>query len=139
MGAIKDARRGLAEALASVPGLRVYDYPPASISELPAAVVTFESRDAGRTLGGQTFAGRLKVVLAVSSASSHEAHAALEEYIESDGAHSVQAAAGADHTWGGSVDDGRLVSVDNVGPCRLWGGTYTAADFHFQFIKQLTT
>ncbi len=54
-----------------------------------------------------------------------------------EGANSVQAAAAADHTWGGSVDDGRLESVDNVGPRRLWGGMYTAADFHFRFVKRL--
>ncbi len=138
-GAIADARRGLSEILAALPGLRVLDHPPASISETPAAVVLFESRDAALTLGGTSFAGRMKVVLAVASASAGEAYRSLEEYTEPSGANSVQAAVDADTTWGGAVDDGRLVSIDNVGARRLWGGVYTAADFHFRFIKRLPT
>ncbi len=137
MGTIAEARQGLANALATLPGLRVLDYQPASVSELPAAVVQFESRGAGLTLGGLSFAGRLKMVLVVSSASTLEAQRTLEEYMEPEGAHSVQAAVAADHTWGGNVDDGRLESVDNVGIRRLWGGMYTAADFHFRFFKRL--
>ena len=99
----------------------------------------FESRGAALTLGGASFAGRMKVVLAVASASAGEAYRSLEEYMESEGARSVQAAAEADATWGGNVDDGRLVSIDNVGHRRIWGGVYTAADFHFRFVKRLTT
>ena len=137
MGTIAEARQGLANALATLPGLRVLDYQPASVSELPAAVVQFESRGTGLTLGGLSFAGRMKVVLVVSSASSREAQRTLEEYMESEGANSVQAAVAADHTWGGNVDDGRLESVDNVGVRRLWGGMYTAADFHFRFVKRI--
>ena len=132
------AAQGLAGALAKLPGLRTLDYMPASFSELPAAVVTFESRDAAPTLGGRCLVGRLKVALVVSPASSREAQRALEAYMEPEGPNSVQAAADADTTWGGSVDDGRLVSVDNAGPRRIWGGTYTAADFHFRFVKRLT-
>ena len=139
MGAIADARRGLSEALAALPGLRVLDYPPTSVSEAPAAVVLFESRGAALTLGGTSFAGRMKVVLAVASASAGEAYRSLEEYMGPEGANSVQAAVEADATWGGNVDDGRLVSIDNVGPRRIWGGVYTAADFHFRFVKRLTT
>ncbi len=137
-GAIADARQGLAKTLAALPGLRVLDYPPASISDLPAAVVLFEGRDAGLTLGGTSFAGRMKAVLAVASASADEAYRTLEEFMEPSGTSSVQAAVDADATWGGKVDDGRLVSVDNVGSRRVWGGTYMAADFHFRFVKRLT-
>jgi hypothetical protein len=42
------------------------------VSEFPAAVVLFESRDATQTLGGSSFAGRLKVVLLVSSADTNQ-------------------------------------------------------------------
>ena len=136
-GSIARAREGLSEALATLPGLRVLGYLPASFSEFPVAVVSFESRDASLTLGGGSSAGLIKVVLVVSSASSLEAQRVLEEYMEPEGARSVQAAVNADNTWGGSVDDGRLVSVDNAGTRSMWGGVYMAADFHFRFVKRL--
>ncbi len=136
-GVIARAREGLSEALATLPGLRVLGYLPTSFSEFPVAVVSFESRDASLTLGGGSLAGLMKVVLAVSSASSLEAQRALEEYMEPEGARSIQAAVNADSTWGGTVDDGRLVSVDNAGTRSMWGGVYTAVDFHFRFVKRL--
>ena len=136
-GAIAEATQGLAETLETLPGLRVLDYPPASVSEVPVAVVLFESRDAALTLGGSSFAGRMKVVLAVASGSAREAHRTLEEFMAPLGTNSVQAAVDADATWGGNVDDGRLASIDNVGARTIWGGLYTAADFHFRFIKRI--
>ena len=136
-GVIARAREGLSEALATLPGLRVLGYLPTSFSEFPVAVVSFESRDASLTLGGGILAGLMKVVLAVSSASSLEAQRALEEYMEPEGARSIQAAVNADSTWGGTVDDGRLVSVDNAGTRSMWGGVYTVVDFHFRFVKRL--
>ena len=113
------------------------DYPADSIHEFPAAVLLFESRDALETLGGSTFTGRIKVVLLVSSASSLEAYDTLDLYMDPLGTSSIEAAVDGDNTWGGNVDDGRLVSVDNVGQRRLWGGHYVAADFHFRFTKSV--
>ena len=54
------------------------------------------------------------------------------------GTNSVEAAVDADNTWGGNVDDGRLLSVDNVGQRKLWGGSYVGADFHFRFTKSVS-
>jgi hypothetical protein len=85
-------------------------------------VLLFESRDATQALGGSSFAGRLKVVLLVSSADTNQVYNALDTYMDPLGTTRIEAAVDGDNTWGGNVDDGRLVSVDNVGLRKLWGG-----------------
>ena len=110
-------------------------YPAGSVNEFPAAVVLFEGRDAAQTLGGSSFAGRIKVVLLVSSADTKQAYDTLDKYMDPLGTTSIEAAVDGDNTWGGNVDDGRLVSVDNIGLRKLWGGHYVAADFHIGFVK----
>ena len=132
---IRAAVDGLASLLEGVPGLRVHRQPPATLNELPAAVVLFESRGASRTLGGTGFAGRIRVVLAVSTADAREGFDRLYDFMAQSGESSIEAAASSDPTWGGSVDDGRLASIDNAGPRKLWGGEYVAADFHFEVVK----
>lgn len=114
------------------------DYPADSIHEFPVAVVLFESRDATETLAGSSFTGKAKAVLLVSSANTQQAYDTLDQYMDPLGTTSVEAAVDADNTWGGNVDDGRLLSVDNVGQRKLWGGSYVGADFHFRFTKSVS-
>ena len=134
---IKDAKDGLGTLLSTISGLRVLDYPADSISEFPAVVALFESRDAVETLGGSSFTGKIKVILLVASANTKEGYDTLDEFMAPLGANSVEAAVDADNTWNAKVDDGRLVSVDNVGLRKLWGGYYIGADFHFRFVKSV--
>ena len=54
------------------------------------------------------------------------------------GTTSIEAAVDADNTWNAKVDDGRLMSIDDVGNRKLWGGLYVAADFHFEFVKSVS-
>ena len=132
---IGDAKAGLRARLETIPGLRVLEHPPEAVHELPAAVVSLHSRDASRTLAGGGFEGRMKVTLLVSSASTKEAYAALDRFIDPRGPQSVEAAVDGDNTWGGAVDDGRLTSVENVGARKMRGGTVVGADFVFGFGK----
>ncbi len=136
---LKNAKDGLSTLLATINGLKVLDYPADSINEFPAAVVLIESRDAMETLGGSTFGGKIKVVALVSSANTQEAYDTLDGLMDPLGATSIEAAVDADPTWGGNVDDGRLVSIDNIGQRRLWGGLYVAADLHLRFTKSVAT
>ncbi len=131
----ENARAGLAGLLTTVPGLRVIDRDGGPVDELPAALVLFEDREAGLTLGRGASVGRVRVVLLAATAESGRAHDALDPYLGPSGPHSIEAAAAADSTWGGSVDDGRLVSIDGVGPRKLRGGAYLAADLHFRYVK----
>jgi len=132
---IRPAVDGLASLLEGVPGLRVHRQPPPVLNELPAAVVLFESRGGSGTLGGSGFAGRIRVVLAVPAVDASEGSDRLYDFMAQSGESSIEAAAASDPTWGGSVDDGRLASIDNAGRRRLWGGEYLAADFHFDLVK----
>ena len=125
---------GLQGLLTTIPGLRVIDRDGGPVDELPAAVVLFEGREAGLTLGRGASAGRMRVVLLAAPADSGRAHDVLDRYIGPSGPRSIEAAASADSTWGGSVDDGRLVSIDGVGPRKLRGGAYLAADLHFRYV-----
>ncbi len=129
---MRRARSGLASLLAAIPGLRVHDHPPGSLNELPAAVVMFESRQPSQTMGGAGFSARFEVVLLASSA---DAQSGLDGFMDPMGGASVEAAVDADPTWGGSVDDARLLSIGNVGRRKLWGGEYIAATFHFEAVK----
>lgn len=136
---IKDAKDGLASRLSTVAGLKVLDYPAESVNEFPVAVVLFESRDAIQTLGGISFTGVIKVVVLVSSSATQQAYDTLDQFIDPLGGSSLEAAVDADNTWGAKVDDGRLVSLDNVGHRKLRGGFYVGADFHFRFVKSVTS
>ena len=134
---VEEAMGGLASRLETIQGLRVLTHPPVSVNELPAAVLVFESREPGLTLAGSAFSGRIRVVVLAAPADAAGAFDVLGGFMGSDEAGSVEAAAEADSTWGGSVDYGRLVSVGNVGRRKLWGGMYAAADFHFAFTKSV--
>ena len=129
-----NARAGLQGLLAAVPGLRVIDR-DGPVDELPAAVVLFEGRETALTLGRGASIGRMRVLLLAAPADSGRAYDALDRYITPSGPHSIEAAVVEDSTWGGSVDDGRLVSIDGVGPRKLRGGAYLAADLHFRYVK----
>ena len=71
----------------------------------------------------------------MSAADASEGFDRLYDFMAQSGDSSIEGAAATDPTWGGSVDDGRLASMDNASRRRLWGGEYLAADFHFDVVK----
>jgi hypothetical protein len=95
---VRDAKDGLSSLLSGISGLRILDYPAGSVNEFPAAVVLFESRDATQALGGSSFAGRLKVVLLVSSADTNQVYDTLDTYMDPLGTTSIEAAVDGDNT-----------------------------------------
>lgn len=132
---IAEARKGLATALSNgIDGLRVFDYAPEKVHEFPAAIVRLESREPVETLGGGAMRGTLCVEALVSASDAREAEAALAAFIEPQGTRSIEAAASADRTWGGAVDDARLVSVGNIGRRKVGGVGCLGAEFRFWFL-----
>ena len=101
----------------------------------PAAIVRLESREPVETLGGGAVRGSLCVEVLVAAADARQAEESLVAFVEPDGGRSIEATTSADPTWGGSVDDGRLVSVDNIGVRKVGGVTCIGADFHFWFVR----
>ena len=134
---LKNIRAGLSSLLSGIAGLKVLDYPADSVHEFPAAVVLFEAREAIETVGNTT-TGLINLVVLVSSADTQDAYDALDRFMDPRGQDSIEGALDADRTWGGNVDDGGLLSIDNVGRRNLWGGSYIAADFHIQFVKTVS-
>ena len=131
---IANAKKGLAAALSSIDGLRVFDYEPDGVHEFPAAIVRLESRESVETLGGGGIRGSMRVEALASASDARQAEDALLAFIEAGGASSIEAAASADRTWGGAVDDSRLVSVDNVGRRKAGGVGCAGAEFCFWFV-----
>ena len=132
------AKAALITILSRIDGLRAQDYAAPAPNQYPAAIVRPESREPVETLIGGAMRGGIRVELLVSAADPAQAAKALEAYIEPRGARSIEAAAAAaDPTWGGKVDDSRLVTIDNIGARKRAGATCVGADFHFQFIATI--
>ena len=132
---ISEAKKGLAAALSGIDGLRVFDYTPDSLHEFPAAIVHLESRDSVGTFGGGAIRGSMRVEVLVSTADARQATETLDAFLEPTGAQSIEAAANTDPTWRGTVDDTRLITVNNIGRRKLNGASCIGADFHFWFVK----
>lgn len=135
VNAIGAAKKGLAAALAGVEGLRVYDYEPERVHEFPAAIVRLESREPVETLGGGAVRGSMRVEVLVPAADARQADETLGAFLESQGAQSIEAAVMTDRTWGGTVDDGRLVRVEKIGRRKVGGVQCLGADFCFWFVR----
>lgn len=95
--------------------------------------------DDGLAIGGSSFAGFLDVMVLISMGKEIEAHDEIDLYMDPLGTKSVEAAIDADVTWGSNVDDGRLLSIDNVRRFTEYDRPVVAADFHCRFIKQVLT
>ena len=132
---IGEAKRGLAAALSGIEGLRVYDYEPDGVHELPVAIVRLESREPVETLGGGAVRGSMRVEVLAPTEDARQADETLGAFLEPQGAQSIEAAVAADRTWGGAVDDGRLVRVDKVGRRNVGGVQCLGADFCFWFVR----
>jgi len=137
---IANAKDGLGTLIGGISAVKqVFDYPPDDVHELPAFVLLFEGRDTEQALGGSTFMGTIRGTLLISSSATKQVFDELDAYMEPLGTNSIEAAIDADTTWGGTVDTGRLQRVENVGYREVGGGRYAAADFVFEFLKQVTT
>lgn len=133
---IATAKDGLATLIGNISGMvQVFDYPPDGVHETPSMVLQFQGRDPQQTIGGSTFLGTLRGTMLINSASNKQAFDKLDEFMEPLGTNSVEAAVDSDNTWGGSVDTGKLTSIENVGFREIGGGRYAGADFVFEFMK----
>lgn len=131
------AKNALITILSRIDGLRVHDYAAPVPNQYPAAIVRPESREPVETLSGGALRGGIRVELLVSAADPAHAASSLEAYIEPLGDRSIEAALATDPTWGGKVDDSRLIAIDNIGARKRPGASCIGADFHFQFIKTI--
>ena len=131
---IGDARRGLANVLMAS-GLRVYEYIPTAINEVPCCIIRLVGGPQYYTLG-DSFKAQFMVTVLTRSGDDQESQTELDEYLSPNGAMSIKRTVEADQTWGGVVADGYLVRPGgdtDPGP-RKWpdGTTYMAADLRVE-------
>ena len=122
-------RDGLVTRLSSISGLRVYEVPPDSVPQLPAAIITQGEPLAtyDQVMGETDVRYSFQVMLLVSSAEEDQAWADLEPYIDPVGASSVKAA--VDGTLGGNADWARVGQAGKAGRVNFnrapyWGVTF---------------
>ena len=125
---LADVMDGLADVLATLPGLRVFAYPPDDVAP-PAGIVgypTLLTYDA--VMGGGANRADVPVHVVVGRASSRAARDALTEYVATSGAKSFHAALEDDPTLGDRAQAARVVSVAGVS-LTIGGVSYVAAEF----------
>lgn len=130
---VGEAMIGLGEALAAIADLRVFDYPPDSVTP-PAAIVSYpDPIDFDMTMGRGSDRATVPVHVVIGRVSDRAARNALTAYMAGSGDRSVKAAIEADRTLGGAVDSVRVVSVSG-GELNVGGVSYLAATFSVDLI-----
>ena len=108
MGAVMD---GLGVRLATITGLRVYDYQADNVSP-PAAVVALpQSLDYDHTMARGTDRATFPVHVLVGKVSDRASRDALAAYLAASGAKSIKAAIEADKTLAGAAATTRVMSA----------------------------
>ena len=138
-----EARNELARRLGSLAGLRVYELPPETAPELPAAIIRPGQplAEYNGTLGGGDVAFNFAVLLLTGSGDAAQAWDELASYLAPDGKGSVKAA--VETATGGSNDnndndgnDGvdwlRVTRADDGGRVVYNQTGYWGATFHVQ-------
>lgn len=112
--------------LGTIPGLRVYDYPPDSVA-VPAAVVGYpDVVTYDETMARGTDSCTVTVTVLVGRISDRASRDALGAYLAGSGVYSVKAA--VDGTLAGTVKDARVASA-SVMSVTVGGVDYAAAAF----------
>lgn len=125
LNAVMDA---LGVRLATISGLRVFDFPPETVS-VPAAIVAYGEVVYDSTYGRGADMATFPVHVLVSRTSDRMARDQLEAYRAGAGAKSVKAAIDGD--LGGTVADARVAS-SVVEAIEVNGVSYVAATFQVE-------
>jgi len=128
MASIAQLRSGLATALGTLPGVRVYQSLPDEVN-VPAALVSFEKvtfdKASGRAVAVYTF----KVTIAVGRTVERVAQSNLDLYVDQSSKQSVKVALEADPTLGGVAYDCYVPELSAYGGITLNGIDYLGAEF----------
>lgn len=128
-----DVRNELEQRLAAIVGLRVYNLPPESVAELPAAIIQPGQPlvEYDRTMAGGRVIFNFAVLLLTGSGDDAEAWKDLAAYVAPAGPNSVKAAVETESSAGesGGVDWLRVVQAEGGGrtlynKAAHWGVTF---------------
>ena len=127
-------RQGIADNLASIPGIRtsafVPDNPTPPIAIVKPDSVTYDTA-MHRGLDTYTFS----VLVIAQRASERGAQATLDGFCDPTGASSIKTAIESDRTLGGVANDCRVTDLTDYGPLSVGEVTYLAATFTVSVIQ----
>lgn len=130
MASLSGIRSAVADALASISGLNVYQRAPGSPNVPAAVVIPGEPAVAyDSSMARQSDTYEIVVRLIVSAADDDASQDALDAYIAGSGDRSVKAAIEADTTLGGEVFYVRVTQVRAYGDFEHAGVTYLGCEF----------
>lgn len=101
---------GLADALRTIAGLRVYDFPSDRI-EPPAAVLSLPETPYDVTLSGRSDEWSFPLWVLVAKADDKAAYGEMVGYLDSGGTKSIRAAIEADRTLNGACDTAAVINA----------------------------
>lgn len=118
---------GLADALRTIAGLRVYDFPSDRI-EPPAAVLSLPETPYDITLGGRSDEWIFPLWLLVAKADDKSSYKEMTSYLEAEGPKSIRAVVEADRKLGGACD---TVAITKARPlfATVAGTEFLAVEF----------
>lgn len=124
---LEGVQTGLADALRTIAGLRVYDFPSDRV-EPPAAVLSLPETPYDVTLGGRSDELTFPLWVLVAKADDKAAYKEMIQYLEPEGTKSIRAVVEADRTLGGACD---TVAVVNARPlfATVGGTEFLAVEF----------
>lgn len=124
---IQQIRQGVANNIATIPGLRTSVDIPENPSP-PIAVIALESVDYDQAFAGGLTEYNFVVTVLASRASERAAQSRLDAYV-STGSSSVKKAIESDKSLNGQAFDVRVTRMTNIGTVSLGEISYLAADF----------
>jgi hypothetical protein len=127
---IAGIRAGIKTRLATISGLRIYEYPPDSVSEIPAAMILPKSGKYNLTMKNTAMEYEFELTLLVSRAVDvSNAQECIDDYINPSGAKSIQVAIEGDSTLNGAADTSWLIGFRDYGGFLYAGQTYLGCKF----------
>jgi hypothetical protein len=133
MASITALRTGVRDRLATISGLRVFDYQPDSLVP-PAAVVGWPDIDFDFVMGRGADSFDFPIRIYVGKASDRASNDKLEGYLNPDGATSVKAAVEADKTLGAVADTTRVRAASGVAVFTIGGVDFLGVTFQVEVI-----
>jgi hypothetical protein len=125
---VTDIKTGLANALATIPGLRSYAQQPDNLNA-PFAWPMLESITYNGAMRGGLVTHIFVVSVVVGRSAERTAQTALDGYLSYEGATSVRAALEADRSLGGVVQNLLVESASNISTMDGNDATYLMVDF----------
>jgi hypothetical protein len=128
MASITELRTGIKNNLATINGLRTFDYQPDNINP-PIAIVFPVSLNYDETFhrGMQTYTFAVQVI--VGRVSERSGQSAIDAYCSSTGASSIKLAIESDKTLAGKAFDLRVTDMRNYGELIVGEVNYLSAEF----------